>query len=75
VERDIQQIVQIKDSLRFETFMRLLAGRVGQVLNTSSFASDVGVSHTTIANGLAALEASYITFRLPPGFPISQSDI
>ena len=68
VERDIRQLVHIRDSLRFETFMRLLAGRVGQVLNTSSLAADVGVSHTTIANWLAALEASYITFRLPPWF-------
>ncbi|MFQ3620105.1 MAG: ATP-binding protein [Spirochaetales bacterium] len=66
MDRDIRQMVNIKDSLRFETFMRLLAGRVGQVLNTSSLANDVGVSHTTIVSWLSVLESSFITFRLPP---------
>jgi hypothetical protein len=46
--------------------MRLLAGRVGQVVNLSSLAGDVGVTSTTLAGWLSALEASFPVFRLQP---------
>ena len=52
VERDIRQLVAIKDLAQFEKFLHLCAGRVGQLLNLQSLANDVGVSHTTIKNWL-----------------------
>jgi len=52
----------------FEKFMKLLAGRAGQLLNHSSLANDVGVTVATIKNWLSILEASFIIFKLPPYF-------
>jgi len=66
VERDLRQLIQLKDLSRFETFLRLLAGRVGQLLNLSSLSADTGVSATTLAHWLSVLEASFIVFRLHP---------
>lgn len=66
VERDARQLVNVKDWQRFETFLRLLAGRVGQVANLESLSGDVGVSSTTLKNWLSVLEASFVIFRLPP---------
>lgn len=68
VERDVRRLVNIRDLTRFETFIRLLAGRVGQLVNLSSLAGDVGVSSTTLADWLSALEASFVVFRLQPYF-------
>ena len=48
--------------------MTLLAGRVGQIVNLSSLADDVGVSVPTIRNWLSVLKASYVIFELPPFF-------
>ena len=66
VERDIRQLINIKDLNVFETFLRLLAGRVGQLVNYNSLASDTGVSAVTISNWLSVLEASFIIFKLNP---------
>ena len=66
VERDVRQLVQVKEQLVFERFLKLLAGRIGQLLNFDSLASDVGVSAKTIRNWISVLEASFIVFRLPP---------
>lgn len=68
VERDIAKFVNLRHKSRFEKFMVLLAGRVGQLLNLSSLAGDVGVSSTTLEEWLSVLEASYICFRLRPFF-------
>ncbi len=68
VERDIRQLVAIKDLILFQRFTTLCAGRVGQLLNLNSLASDCGISHQTARNWLTLLEASYIVFRLPPYF-------
>jgi len=68
VERDVRRLVNVRDLTRFETFIRLLAGRVGQLVNLSSLAGDVGVSSTTLADWLSALEASFVVFRLQPYF-------
>lgn len=65
VERDIRQLIAIKDLTLFEKFVRLCAGRVGQLLNLQSLGNDVGVSHTTARNWLTLLEASYIVLLLP----------
>jgi len=66
VQRDIRQLVQLKNVALFETFVRLCAGRVGQLLNLSSLAADAGVSHTTAREWINLLEASYILFQLRP---------
>ena len=68
VERDVRQLVNIRDMSLFERFIRLLAGRVGQCLDKSSLAGDVGTSPRTIANWLSILEASFLVYRLPPYF-------
>lgn len=66
IERDVRQIMQIKDLGMFENFIRLLAGRVGQVLNLHSISRDLGVSSTSLAQWLSVLEASFVIFKLPP---------
>ena len=66
VERDVRSIINIKDVLVFEKFIKLLAARVGQIINYSSLAVDVGVSAVTIKQWISILEASYLIFRLPP---------
>jgi len=66
VERDLRQLISIKDLSLFERFIRLCAGRVGQLLNLQSLGNDVGISHTTARSWLTLLEASYVVFRLPP---------
>jgi predicted AAA+ superfamily ATPase len=68
VQRDLREIVQLRHIGDFERFVRLAAGRVGQVLNLQSLAGDVGVSGHTAREWMSLLEASYIVFRLPPWF-------
>ena len=68
VERDIRLLLNIKDLSLFQKFVKLCAGRTGQILNLQSLASDVGVSHTTARSWLTLLEASYIVFLLQPLF-------
>lgn len=68
VERDVRQLIKLKDVVLFEKFMKLLAGRVGQVINYQSLANDTGVDGKTISEWLSILEASYVVFRLPPYF-------
>jgi len=68
VERDVRALIQLQDLSQFQQFLTLLAGRVGQIVNLSSLANDVGVSGTTIKNWLSVLKASYVVFELPPFF-------
>ena len=66
VERDIRQLISIKDLALFEKFVRLCAGRIGQLLNLQSLGNDVGISHTTARSWLTLLEASYVVYVLQP---------
>lgn len=66
IERDVRQISSIGDLNTFRSFLKLLAGRIGNELNLSSIASDVGVSYKTIQHWISILEASFVVFRLPP---------
>ncbi len=59
-------LVQIRNAGAFERFVRLCAGRVGQLLNLNSLGNDAGVSHTTAREWISILEASYIIFQMPP---------
>ncbi len=66
IERDVRQLLKVKDLNNFQTFIRLCAGRIGSEFNASNLSNEVGVSAPTIKEWLAVLEASYIIFRLPP---------
>ena len=66
VERDVRRMGEIRNLSNFRRFVRLCAGRVGQLINLSSLGADAGVSHTTAREWLTVLEASYILFQLPP---------
>jgi uncharacterized protein len=66
VERDVRQLMEIRNLNLFEDFLRLLAGRIGQPMNLSSLSGDVGVSSTTLKEWLSLLEASFVVFRLAP---------
>lgn len=68
VERDIRQIAAIKDLSLFEKFIKLCAGRTGQLVNLQSLANDTGISHTTARAWLTLLEASYVIFMLQPWY-------
>jgi predicted AAA+ superfamily ATPase len=65
VERDIYQLINLKDSCDFELFIRILAGRIGQLLNLNSISRDLGLSVSTLTQWLALLENSHLVFRLP----------
>ncbi|MDC0480043.1 ATP-binding protein [Candidatus Marinimicrobia bacterium] len=66
VERDVRSLINIKDLNQFQKFMRLLAGRIGQLINYTSLSNDIGVSSTTIKNWISVLKASYVIYELPP---------
>ncbi|MGI6680485.1 MAG: ATP-binding protein [Bdellovibrionota bacterium] len=68
VEKDLREMLEIKNLDKFLRFLTLLAGRVGQVVNLSSMSGDVGVSSTTLSDWLSVLEASYIVYKLKPYF-------
>jgi predicted AAA+ superfamily ATPase len=66
VERDVRQLKNITDLNAFERFLRLCAGRAGQLLNMSNLAIETGVDSKTIASWISVLESSFIIFRLQP---------
>lgn len=66
VERDVRQLINLKDFTQFEKFIKLLAGRAGQLMGYTSLANDVGVSTKTVKHWLSILEASYIVYKLSP---------
>ena len=66
VERDVRQIVNIKDMKSFQTFIRLTAGRIGTECNSTTLSNETGVSANTVKHWLSVLEASYIIYALPP---------
>ncbi len=68
VERDARSLVHVKDLNAFQNFLRLCAGRAGQILNIQSLCVDAGISAATAKSWLSILEASYILFQLPPFF-------
>jgi len=68
VQRDLRQLAAVQDLQRFERFVRLCAGRTGQLLNLSSLGNDAGVTHTTARAWIDLLQSSYIVHLLPPWF-------
>lgn len=68
VERDLRQVIQVKDLIQFERFVQILAGRIGQILNMEEIGGEVGISSHTVKHWISILEASFIIFRLHPYF-------
>jgi predicted AAA+ superfamily ATPase len=68
VEKDVRSILQVENAALFDRFLRLSAGRTGQLLSASSLATEVGVTQPTITRWLNVLESSFIIYRLQPHF-------
>jgi len=66
VEKDVRDILNVGDLETFGRFLRLCAGRSGQLLSLSALAGDAGISHTTARRWLSVLEASFLVFLLRP---------
>lgn len=66
VERDVRQMLKVQELETFQRFVRLCAGRTGQLLNLSALATDCGITHNTAKSWLSVLEASYLVFLLRP---------
>ncbi len=66
VDRDVRSLRQVGDLLTFQKFIRLCAGRIGQLINFSSLANECGIDTKTAQAWLSVLETSYILFRLTP---------
>jgi hypothetical protein len=66
VERDVRQILNVPDLQAFQSFLRLCAGRAGQLVNLASLGADCGITHNTARSWLSVLEASYVAIRLAP---------
>lgn len=66
LERDVRDLLKIKDMMQFRTFLGLCAGRIGSLFNASELSGEVGVSVNTIKSWLSVLQASYIIKLLPP---------
>ncbi len=68
IERDARQITQVVDLGAFQRFIKLCAGRIGQLLNISALATDAGINVHTARSWLSVLQASYIIVLLQPHF-------
>jgi len=66
VERDVRQLIEVKNLSLFQRFLKMCAARCGQLLNMTSLANDCGVTHKTIGAWLSVLEAGYLIFLLQP---------
>jgi len=66
VEKDVRMMKNVGDLVTFHKFIKLCAARVGQILNLSSIANDLGITHNTAKEWISILEASYIVFLLQP---------
>ena len=68
LEKDVRQLINLKDILSFQRFLKLAASRIGKVLNMNGLANELGVSNHTVKNWLSILQASYVITLLPPYF-------
>ena len=68
LERDVREVTNVGDLEAFARFVRLCAGRCGQLLNLVGLANDCGISHTTAKRWLSLLESSFVVFLLRPHF-------
>ena len=68
LERDVRDLLQVKDMMQFQTFLRLCAGRTGNLFNASELSNEVGISVNTVKAWLSVLQTSYIITLLHPYF-------
>lgn len=68
LERDVRDLLAIRDLDLFQRFIRLCAARIGSVFNASELSNELGVAVNTVNSWLAVLQASYIIYMLPPFF-------
>lgn len=68
LERDVRDLLAIKDLDLFQRFIRLCAARIGSVFVASELSNELGVAVNTITSWLSVLQASYIIYMLPPFF-------
>lgn len=68
VERDVRQLIAVRDLGQFQTFVKMCAARTGQLLNLASLGADCGISAATAKQWLTVLDASYIITLLRPHF-------
>lgn len=68
VERDLRQIIDVRHLNRFQSLLRILASRVGQLINYRELSKETGVSDVTVKNWIHALEISGLIYLLPPFF-------
>jgi predicted AAA+ superfamily ATPase len=66
LERDVRQMLNVRDLSVFQRFLRMCAARTGQIINLSGLANDCGITHNTAKAWVSVLEASYIVFLLQP---------
>ena len=66
LEKDVRDLLQMKDQIRFTKFLKLCAARIGSLFNASELGAEVGVSSKTISHWLSVLQASYLITILPP---------
>ena len=66
IERDVRDLLNVKNLLKFQAFLKLTAARCGSEFNASAIAKEVGMSAVTIAEWLSILHASYIVYKIPP---------
>src|SRR5690606_7334958 len=66
IEKDVTELLRVKDTRQFRTFMGLCANRAGQLLNISSLANEADISYNTAKEWLSILESSYVIFQLQP---------
>jgi len=68
LERDLRNLLNVKNLSTFKKFVRLCAGRTGQILNASALSNETGISSHTVKSWLSILEASFIIFLLQPWY-------
>lgn len=68
LEKDVRDLMNVKDMMQFTRFMKLCAARVGSILNVSEICSELGVDNKTATSWLSVLTASYVVYLLPPYF-------
>ena len=66
IEKDLKQLIEIRDLRQFRNFIGLCAARAGQLLNLNALANECGISQPTAKAWLSVLESSYIVFLLQP---------
>ena len=68
VERDVRQLINVRDLSAFQRFVKMCAARTGQILNLSTLAADCGITHNTASSWISVMEASYLVYLLRPHY-------